>query len=286
MYRRRSRRSTPCLYRFVHFLRGQKTFARSGATYKQLVLRQWRSAVAKKPSYPSSSWLNDVFSSLPRRDIERDSKSTTRVPVQFPAGVIYGEGGHEATALHLLNHFLRNGLARRVKTQPFCLDEIGGPRGRVPDVLVELDMDPPLHIIQCKSKRFITPEVQQKFDEEKAFLEPRGFMFHCWTDRDKLSRPTSQSIRLLNRGLLLPITHSRLSEIESVASRASQLGELLDQFGWDEAIAAAANGAVYFNITEQINEETPLISRFPRQNYELLFKQRSVPSGFWNALAP
>ena len=242
--------------------------------------------MAKKPSYPTRAWLSEIFNSPPRRDIEHDSKSTTREPVNFPDTVMYGEGGHEGTALHLCNHFLRNGLALRVKSQALSLDEIGGPKGRVPDILVELDIDPPLHIIQCKSKRFITPEVQQKFDEEKAFLEPRGFKFHCWTDRDKLSRPTSQSIRFLARGLLLPITHSRLSEIESAASRASQLGELTDQFGWDEAIAAAANGAFYFNITEKIHEQTPLLSRFPRQNYELFFKQRSVRHGFWNALAP
>lgn len=242
--------------------------------------------MAKQPSYPTSAWLNEVFNSPPRRDIEHDSKSTTRVPLQFPSAVIYGEGGHEATALHVLNHFLRNGLARRVKAQSFCLDEIGGPRGRVPDILVELDIDPPLHIIQCKSKRFITPEVQQKFDEEKEFLEPRGFKFHVWTDRDKLSSPTSQSARLLDRALQLPLTHARLSEIESMARQATHLGELLDQFGWDESIAAAANGAFYFNITEKIDEQTPLLSHFPRQKYELLFEHRPVPRGFWNALAP
>lgn len=242
--------------------------------------------MAKKPSPPSSAWLNEIFSSPPRRDIERDSKSTTRVPVQFPSAVMYGEGGHEATALHLLNHLLRNGLALRVKAQAFCLEEIGGPRGRVPDILVELDIDPPLHIIQCKSKRFITPEVQQKFDEEKEFLEPRGFKFHCWTDRDKLSNPTSQSLRLLDRGLQLPLTHARLLEIESAASQATHLGDLLDQFGWDDVIAAAANGAVHFNITEKIHEQTPLLPRFPRKKYELLFEHRAVPRGFWNALAP
>lgn len=242
--------------------------------------------MAKKPSYPSRAWLSEIFNSPPRRDIEHRSKSTTRVPIQFPSTVMYAEGGHEATALHLFNHFLRNGLALRVKPQPLCLDEIGGPTGRIPDILVEMDFDPPLHIIQCKSKRFITPEVQQKLDEEKEFLEPRGFKFHCWTDRDKLSNPTSQSIRLLNRALLLPLTHARLSEIEDVACQASHLGELLDQFGWDDALAAAANGAFYFNIAEKINEQTPLLSRFPRQNYELFFKQRSVRHGFWNALAP
>jgi len=245
-----------------------------------------RFSVAKKPSYPSSAWLNEIFGSPPRRDIEHDSKSTTRVPVRFPSTVMYGEGGHEGTALHLLNHFLRNGLARRVKAQPFSLDEIGGPRGRVPDILVELDIDPPLHIIQCKSKRFITPEVQQKFDEEKEFLEPRGFKFHCWTDRDKLSSPTSQSVRLLDRGLQLPLTHDRLSEIERAASQATHLGELLDQFGWDDAIGAAANDTFYFDITEKIHEQTPLLSHFPRQKYSLLFEHRSVPRGFWNALAP
>lgn len=238
----------------------------------------------KRSRRPSSAWVDEVFKSPPRRNVWAESKSTTRVPVKYPSTTMYGEGGNEATALYLLQHLQRNGLALRVKAQPFFLHELGGPQKRVPDILVELDFDPPLHIIQCKSTRFITAEVQQKFDEEKEFLEQRGFKFHCWTDRDKLSPLTSQSVRLLDRGLLLPITHARLSEIERAAAQATLLGELIEMFGWDDCLAAASNAVFYINVTEKIHEQTPLLPNFPRQKYELLFEHRPVPGGFWNSL--
>lgn len=236
---------------------------------------------------PSDAWLNDVFRSPPRRDIPRLSKTTTRVPVQVPLlnQVFYGEGGNEATALLLCKHLHRNGLVLRFKPQPFALEEIKGPKGRIPDLLVQLDSEPSLHIIQCKAKRFVTPEVQARYDEEKAVLEPNGFQFHSWTDRDKLSNPTSQSVRLLDRGFQNVLTHARLREITDAAKTATLLGQLLELFGWDDAIAAAAQGAFHLNVTEKIHEKSPVLHHFPRQTYQLLFAHRPVLRGFWDTLA-
>ena len=197
---------------------------------------------------------------------------------------MWAEGGNEATALLLLKHLHQHGLVRRFKAQAFYLDEVGGPRGRVPDVLAEINSRPPLHVIQCKAKRFVSPEVQEKYDEEQAFLEPRGFKFHSWTDRDKLSNPTSQSVRLLDRGFQNPLTHERLAAIERSAAEASVLGELIVLYGWDDAIAAAAQGVFFLDLTEKIHEQAPVLKCFPREKYELLFANRSVPGGFWDSL--
>lgn len=242
----------------------------------------------KKTSRPSAAWLSDIFNSPPRRDIPLQSKTTTRVPVQVPLldRVMYGEGGKEATALLLCKHLHQHGFVLRFKAQAFALEEIGGPRGRIPDLLVELDSEPSLHVVQCKAKRFISPEVQERYDEEKAVLESRGFQFHSWTDRDKLANPTSQSTRLLDRGLQNPLTHARLSEIENKSKQAMWLGELLEQFGWDDTIAAAAYGAFFINVTEKIHEKSPILNQFPREKYQLLFAYRPVPRGFWESLAP
>lgn len=236
---------------------------------------------------PSQAWLSEVFESSPRRDIRKLSKTTTRVPVQVPllGTVMYAEGGHEATALLLCKHLHQHGLVRRFKAQPFELGEINGPTGRIPDLLIELDCEPSLHVVQCKAKRFVSPEVQEKYLEEQLFLETRGFKFHSWTDRDKLSSQTSQSVRLIDRGFQNPITHARMAEIQARAIQATRLGELLDLFGWDEAIAAATHGAFFLNVTEKIHEKTPVLNHFPRQEYERLFSGRAVPGSFWDSLA-
>jgi hypothetical protein len=242
----------------------------------------------KAQTGPSEAWLAEIFQSPPRRNIRKLSKTTTRVPVDVPllGTVMYAEGGHEATGLLLCKHLHQHGLVRRFKAQAFELGEIDGPRGRVPDLLIELDSEPSLHVVQCKAKRFVSPEVLEKYLEEQLFLEMRGFKFHSWTDRDKLSSPTSQSVRLLDRGFQNPMTHGRIAEIQTHARQSTVLNELLDLFGWDEVMAAAAHGAFFLNVTEKIHENSPILNHFPRQRYECLFSGRPVPRSFWDTLAP
>jgi hypothetical protein len=214
--------------------------------------------MSERAKLPSQGWRDEVFKSPPRRDIDKKSKTTTRIPVWTESGQMYAEGGNEATALRLLRHLQLLGLVRRFKAQPFCLEEIGGPTGRVPDILVELNHERSLHVVQVKAKRFITDDVQSRFDQEREFLARLGFHFHVWTNRDRLGQPTSMTVQMLDRGYRCPPSDARLNEIGAAAKEATTLAPLLLSFGWDDVIAAAAHCLFHIDCTEEIHENTPV----------------------------
>ena len=243
--------------------------------------------MSKNNPSPSKAWRHKIFSSPPRRDVDKKSKTTTRVPIYIPSlgRHAYAEGGNEASALLLLKYLQTHGFVSRIKEQAFALDELGGPLGRVPDILVELAVDKSLHIIQCKSKRFLTEEVNQKFETERLFVEPLGFNFHIWTDRDYLANPISESVRLIDLGFRFPPAVDVLQQIEQEANQVSTLGQLIEKFGWDDTLAAAAHGAFYLNVLEKINEKSTITRHFSGSNYFHLFARRSAPGGWWESLA-
>jgi hypothetical protein len=243
--------------------------------------------MSKNNTGPSEAWRHEIFTSPPRRDIDKKSKSTTRVPIYIPSlgRYAFAEGGNEASALLLLKYLQTHGFVSRIKEQAFALDELKGPVGRVPDILVELKVDKSLHIIQCKSKRFMTEEVKQRFDTERLFVEPRGFNFHIWTDRDYLANPTSESVRLIDRGFRFPPSVDVLKQIEQKANQVSTLGPLIEKFGWDDSLAAAAHGAFYLNVMEKIHEKSAITSHFSDSNYLHLFARRTASGGWWESLA-
>lgn len=234
----------------------------------------------------SRPWVDSVFTSPPRRNVNKQSKSTTRYPVRVPAQQVefYAEGGNEHTAMLVLRHLQQLGLVRRFKGQPFALEEIGGPHDRIPDLLVELP-DESLHVIECKSHRFLTDEVKDRFEAERICLNTYDIEFHIWTDRDKVGRPTSQSVRLLDRGFRYPPSPEVMSSIRNRATQVTRLHELLTDFGWDDVMAAAAHCAFHIDIRETIHEETTISPTGPQDYINYFFERRHVPGGWWDSIA-
>jgi hypothetical protein len=218
--------------------------------------------------------------------VNKQSKATTRFPVPVPLQQVemYAEGAHEHTAMLILRHLQQLGLVNRFKGQPFALEEISGPNNRIPDLLVELP-DASLHVIQCKSHRFLTDEVKNRFEEERICLNAYGIQFHIWTDRNKVGRPMSQSVRLLDRGFRYPPEPEVISSIRNRATQVSRLHELLTDFGWDDVIAAAAHCAIHIDIRETIHEETTASLVGPQDYISYFFARRHVPGGWWDSIA-
>lgn len=242
----------------------------------------------KKYSGPSKAWLDEVFQSPPRRDIERQSKTTTRWPhySECSGGWMYGEGANEYTAILLLEYFWRLGIVRRFKSQPFYLLEVGGPEKSVPDLLVEL-ADATLIVIAVKAKRFISVEVQEKFDRERELLEPLGFDYLVWTDRDILSSPTSHTVRHIDAGYRFRPIEDRLNAIAKKANSGAQLlGELLEEFGWDDVASAISQLKIFVNVLKEVNEQTNLLPSFPANEYSRLFKGGAAPTSWFESLCP
>lgn len=236
---------------------------------------------------PSLAWRRDIFESPPRRDIDKTSKSTTRFPIFIPTLNRYAiaEGGNQATAIFLLKFLQRNGYVTRFKEEPFALEELGGPAKRVPDLLVELSADDSLHVVECKAKRFLTAEVLARFDIARLLLEPLEFCFHIWTDRDHLANPVSETVRMIDRGFTYPAPTEIFKQIQTRASTATSLRPLINEFGWDDTLAALAHGAFFINALEKIHEDTRITHHFSASDYDRLFARRPVPRSWWDTLA-
>lgn len=232
---------------------------------------------------PSKAWREEVFHTSERIDVDKLGTTSTRHPVfmEREKRIVYASG-HERTALLLFEHLWRERLVSRWKSQPFDLDELGGPAA-VPDALVELD-DGELHVIQVRAKRFLTPEVQNKYDLEREFLEPRGYHYHVWTNHDVLSSNTSHTVAQLDRGRMFRAPAHTIEAIRQAALNATQLGVLLDRFGWDDALSAAALLAFYIDITEPVHENSAILRNHSPARYRHLFKSRDAAHAWWNAL--
>lgn len=235
---------------------------------------------------PSAAWRNEVFASPQRIDVERTTKATTRHPVGqgWTGDITYANGGHERVAMLILEHLWIAGFVKRWKGQPFNLKELNGPN-LVPDLLAEL-RDSTLHVIECKAHRFITPDVQEKFNTERAFLEPMGFRFHVWTNRNRLSSATSHTVAELERGRTYPAEVERIREIGAAALSAKVLGDLTSVFGWDDTLSAAAHGQFHFNFMRPIDEETPILLHPAEAVINDLFERRHEAPGWWDQLRP
>lgn len=235
---------------------------------------------------PSEAWRREVFNSPPRVDVEATARATTRSPVNagWSAKEWWANGGHERTAMLMVEHLWVTGHVKRWKPQPLLLTELGGPN-LLPDLLIELQSRE-LHVVECKAKRFITPEVQQKFDVEREFLEALGISFHVWTNHDWLSSKQSHTAAELERGRTYPASPERLREIGEAASSARCIGDLTDRFGWDDVLSAAAHAQFHFNFLEPVDELTP-IHLSPSSRYcDDLFARRHASGSWWHRLRP
>lgn len=236
------------------------------------------------PGQVSEAWRQEIFGSPPRINVEKNGKSSTRHPVMVGwSGDIAYVNGHERTAAFLLEHLWVEGLVRRWKSQPFNLQEIGGPDA-TPDFLVELD-DRSLHVIEVKAMRFLTGEVKDKFTIARKFLEPQGMQLHEWTNADALSSDTSHTVAELDRGRRFPAPLELIADIAAKASMSQTVGEILALYSWDDVLSAVAHQAFHIDITQPVHEATPILRNHSHDRYQRLFARGNAPASWWNSLA-
>ena len=237
---------------------------------------------------PSKAWLDSVFSSGPRRDLKTKNKSSTRTAhkTELPGfgGEMYAQGDHHLVALKLLEHLWRCGQVKRFKAEAFDLLEIGGPALHVVDILVE-DKYSNSHIIQVKSKNYLTKEVEEVLEEERIFLTEKGFSFHVWTSGNVLAPPGSHSIRYIDDQYKNPPSKEVLDQIGAdVRNGFTSLYQLLNKYGWEDSISAAAHLIYHVDITKKLNENSPIQPTIPDNFYAYLIASRSRDEDWWSTL--
>jgi len=222
---------------------------------------------------PSQAWLRAVFESPPRRDIYKVCKSTTVFPhyARCIEQLLYAEGGNENAAMLLLEHLWRQGYVKRFKTQPFFLEEVGGPIKRVPDFLVEL-WDGRIFVLQIKAHRFCTDEIKSGFETERQLLTSRGFSYLLWTDRTVLKSGLYSNVQLLDLNHRFPPEEQELRAIAIAASNCRTLGDLMRTFKWESIISAIATQHIFVSIFEKFHENTPITLISSHADADVLFR--------------
>lgn len=222
---------------------------------------------------PSQAWLRAVFESPPRRDVNRECKSTTRYPhyANSIGQLLYAEGGNENAAMLLFEQLWREGYVCRYKSQPFTLEEIGGPAKRTPDFLVEL-FDGRVYVVQVKAERFCTDPVKTILDIDRVFLEAHGFRHLLWTDKAVLTNALKTNMLRLDLGARHPPERKVLNDIHQLAQKCKTLGDLLMEFDWESLMAAIASQKISVSHLESYHEETPFSLAGSFVEAELLFR--------------
>lgn len=135
---------------------------------------------------------------MPVRKIPRSSSSITGRFSRGPGG---GSIGFEST---LERDFVRlmafDPDVTDIEDQPVRIDytsDDNRPRHYTPDYLVQRRNAPPL-LAEIKPKKFLTPDLEPKFDAARSYAEARGWVFEVWTEREIRTRKLDK-IRLAER---------------------------------------------------------------------------------------
>lgn len=232
----------------------------------------------------SDAWFDELFARPAARNVF-ESKATTIVPLksEWCNTIQYCEGEHEHHAGLLLEFLWRYGLIRRYKFQPVDLRDLGGAEG-YPDILLETRTKY-RYLVAVKAHRYVSAEVQAQFDAQQEVAAASGMGFLCWTDKNVLRRTLSGNVLSLDKGYRFPCGFHLRREIELAAKAEKTLGSLLEAFGWDDTLSAAAWSAFYVDITKDINHETPLIAH-SWEKYSNLFVDWNADRSWWGSLRP
>lgn len=175
----------------------------------------------------------------------------------------------------LFEQLWREGYVFRYKSQPFSLDEIGGPAKRTPDFLVEL-FDGRVYVVQVKAERFCTDPVKTILDIDRVFLEGHGFRHLLWTDKSVLTSSLKTNMLRLDLGARHPPERQVLDDIHQLALTSKTLGDLLPESDWESLMAAIASQKISVSHLESYHEETPFSLAGSFGEAELLFQTGSA----------
>lgn len=240
----------------------------------------------QEAQFGSQEWADGVFSIPPVRNVNGKSRGTALFASKHNRKPVYAEGGNENVATYMLEYLQIIGVVSRWKSQPFFWQRAESEKERVPDFLVELQ-DRTRVVIQVKAERFLTPEVQRSFDDEREKCAGAGMLHIVWTDKAPLNGNA--------RDLFLKIRMARATTVES--ERLVNLVEFVRKFGqvsFPDLIeanhapylvpVAIRRGELFVNLKEKLDERS-IISTSPiTDGRGFLLQSGFDAQSWWNSL--
>lgn len=237
-------------------------------------------------SFGTSEWADQVFGSglvggkLHRSRISHRhqmSIGNTYLPIE----------GYENLAAYILEFLRTQGIVSRWKAQPFSW--LITPEGgwKTPDFLVELQEDLLLVILQIKSKRFLTAEVDAEHRCESALAGPRGVRHAVWTDRKPLDTPARDLFFHLRKARNAAFREAELNSLVQEVQRLERVSALdLARLGHDPALIplAVMKNAVHINFMRKLDADTLVCSAPVADGRELFLGGWNSSTDWWDSL--
>jgi hypothetical protein len=236
-------------------------------------------------SFGTSKWADDVFGSgLVGSGLHR-SRMSHRHQMHLNGDYLPTEG-YENLAACILDFLKKQGTVSRWKAQPFSwlITPDGG--WKVPDFLVELQADLLLVVLQIKSKRFLTAEVDAEHQLERSLGEPRGVRHAVWTDEKPLDTAA--------RNLFFHVRKARnvkaTEEVDKLVEEVHRLGRVsaldLAHLGHDPALIplAVSRNAVHIDFMRKLDADTLVCSTPVLDGRELLLGGWNRSTHWWDSL--
>lgn len=249
--------------------------------------------------FGSHLWLNHVFESGPVREIKGRTKWTHRHAtwVEPLNRLAYVESRNELIGLLALEHLQRQGAIRRFKEQPFTtplglwssdieLDMPKGMRKYTPDLVAETQKGD-LYVIEVKSARYITRQLERAFEVWKDRFLEYDLKYLVWTDHSPLATPLRQNLLELRRAAVQHIEPDETHQLIDLLTNKGPL-PIWALYGYDldrELISHAAwQGKVFFPLHEPFTRQTIVSLNRTTDLENALFGAEPDMESWWNAL--
>lgn len=237
-------------------------------------------------SFGTSEWADQVFrSGLVGGKLHR-SRISHRHQMRIGDTYLPIEG-YENLAAYILEFLTTQGIVSRWKAQPFSW--LITPEGgwKTPDFLVELQEDLLLVILQIKSKRFLTAEVDAEHRRESALAGPMGVRHAVWTDRKPLDTPARDLFFHLRKARNTAFREAELNSLVQEVQRLERVSALdLAYLGHDPALIplAVMKNAVHINFMRKLDADTLVCSTPVVDGRELLLGGWNSSTNWWDSL--
>jgi hypothetical protein len=231
-------------------------------------------------------WARFVFANRSVEDPFSSSRPAERGIVKV-AGEIHVPEGHERVALYVLEHLFLIGFLTSIKSQPFCWLLPGASKLRWPDFLVQA-RDGRLYLIEVKAHRYITREIEERFERTRRTCAQYGVTLLVWSEQTFLTRPIRNLFTALRRARSTEIDPDVIDELVACVQLAGGqvvLGGLLDQ-GQEPAtvLKAVRLNRLHISLSETLHVNSS-VSLHPIDDPQVFILDRGYhASSWWRAM--
>jgi hypothetical protein len=236
----------------------------------------------------SDAWVEAVYKSGPSRSSEGRSRPTQRYFGAPNPGLeaCVLEGRNEYVA-YLLLCVLRNlKIVSRFKEQPFRLDKERHGVLAFPDFMFDL-VDGRRYVLEVKSNRYIDEDEMKQMEAVNAAFKDTSITYLLWTDKWPLHRPVISATNHMRRAYQQDYPLVRLLAIRDAVQQQpktlKELRNLSDGRHFDEVLAAAYRGLVFFNFFQSIDDQTQVFSEPDSRLLNVLLHTKVQGMHGWDA---